>query len=96
MSQNHHPFSAAAGESTPAQAPAALLDRRAVAGILKICLRTLHSETQEGRIRSVRLGRLVRYDPRDVSAYIEALKVGGAEQSPASETERRRAGGTRA
>jgi excisionase family DNA binding protein len=54
-----------------------LLDSKGVCKILKLSARKLWSETEAGHIRSVRLGRLVRYDPSDVAAYIEFKKVGG-------------------
>jgi hypothetical protein len=40
--------------------------------------RLLFEETKSGRIRHVRIGRLVRYDVLDVRAYLEARKQGGS------------------
>ena len=55
----------------------ALLDAKQLTGILFISARKIHQDTKSGAIRSVRLGRLVRYDPRDIEAYIRSRKVGG-------------------
>ena len=54
-----------------------LLDAKQVVKKWKISARNLHELTQTGKIRSVRIGRLVRYDPRDLDAYLESIKVGG-------------------
>jgi excisionase family DNA binding protein len=54
-----------------------LLDRRQAAGRLKFSTRKLYNETKEGRIPHVRLGRLVRFIPADLDAYVEAHRMGG-------------------
>ena len=41
---------------------------------LTISPRTLWSLTRDGKIRSIRINRLVRYDPQDLLAYIERQK----------------------
>lgn len=51
-----------------------LLDAREAARRLGISPRTLWTLTDEGRIRPVRIGRLVKYDPRDLLAFIDASK----------------------
>jgi predicted DNA-binding transcriptional regulator AlpA len=60
----------------PAQAPPKLLlDARAAAEALSISARSLWSLTQpRGPIPSVRIGRSVRYDPRDLREFIDARK----------------------
>lgn len=45
---------------------------------LTISERSLWLLTHEGKIPCVRLGRSVRYDPRDIQAWIEAQKTVGA------------------
>ena len=41
---------------------------------LGVCSKTLWSLTRSGRLRACRIGRAVRYDRRDVLAFIEAAK----------------------
>jgi excisionase family DNA binding protein len=54
-----------------------LLDRRQAAGRLKFSTRKLYNETKEGRIPHVRLGRLIRFIPADLDAYVESHRIGG-------------------
>lgn len=56
--------------------PKLLVDARAAANMLSISLRKLWSMTAGGELRAVRIGRLVRYDPADLRAYIEKHKGG--------------------
>ncbi|NLW83658.1 MAG: helix-turn-helix domain-containing protein [Phycisphaerae bacterium] len=52
-----------------------LLSSRDAAKTLAISERTLYTLTQQGRIRAVRLGqRCVRFDVRDLEAFIQACK----------------------
>ncbi len=51
-----------------------LLDSPKAARWLDISPRSLWSLTDEGRIKAVRIGRLVRYDVRDLLAFIESAK----------------------
>ena len=44
---------------------------------LRISPRKLWSLTASGEIPHVRIGRCVRYDPRDLVAYLESQKKGG-------------------
>jgi excisionase family DNA binding protein len=53
-----------------------LLDRKQAARRLKFSTRKLYNETKDGRIPHVRLGRLVRFIPGDLDAYIEAHRIG--------------------
>ncbi len=41
---------------------------------LKISPRTLWQLTHDGKIRCIKINRLVRYDQQDLLAYIEQLK----------------------
>ncbi len=54
-----------------------LLTVRELAELLGICERTAFELTKRGKLRAVRFGRAVRYDPVDVAAFIEASKVEG-------------------
>jgi len=56
------------------QAPQ-LLTPRETAKALAISERTLWALTQQGDIPVVRIGRSVRYDPRDLNEWIEKQKV---------------------
>jgi excisionase family DNA binding protein len=47
---------------------------REAAAALSISERTLWKLTNEGNIRCIRIGRSVRYDPADISKWIEAQK----------------------
>jgi excisionase family DNA binding protein len=51
-----------------------LLTAREAARALAISERTLWSLTNNGDIPSVRIGRAVRYDPRDLDRWIERQK----------------------
>jgi excisionase family DNA binding protein len=51
-----------------------LLSAREAAKALSVCEKTLWTLTQRGDIRVVRIGRAVRYDPRDLRAWIESAK----------------------
>jgi len=57
--------------TTDATAPEPLLiDAREAARLLRLSERTLHSHTKNGLIPAVRLGRLVRYSPDQLRAWI--------------------------
>ncbi len=51
-----------------------LLTVREAAGLLRISDRTLWTLTSQGEIPSVRVGRSVRYDPVDLTRWIDAQK----------------------
>jgi excisionase family DNA binding protein len=51
-----------------------LLTPREAARALAIGERTLWSLTRRGEIPVVRIGRAVRYDPRDLDVYVQAQK----------------------
>lgn len=51
-----------------------LVDAKEAARQLGISPRTLWTLTDEGRIKAARIGRLVKYDPRDLLAFIDANK----------------------
>jgi excisionase family DNA binding protein len=52
-----------------------LLTPREAARMLSICEKTLWSLTKRGEIPAVRIGRAVRYDPRDLAAWIKSAKI---------------------
>jgi excisionase family DNA binding protein len=54
---------------------AALLTVREAADLLRISERTLFTLTKNHEIPSVRVGRGVRYDERDLARWIEAQKT---------------------
>lgn len=58
--------------------PDRLRTMREAAAWLGVSTRTLYTLTTAGAVRSVRLGRSVRYDPADLRAAAEAAKTGGA------------------
>ena len=51
-----------------------LLTPREAAKALAVCERTLFGLTKAGELRAVRIGRAVRYDVRDLRAWIEKAK----------------------
>jgi excisionase family DNA binding protein len=58
-----------------AEVPRLLLTPKEAARALGLCEKTLWCLTDpRGAIRCVRIGRAVRYDPRDLSAWIEKAK----------------------
>ena len=62
-------------------APKLLLSAREAADALGICCKSLWSHTApRGTIPAVRIGARVLYDPRDLTAWIDARKEGGADQ----------------
>jgi excisionase family DNA binding protein len=54
----------------PPDATVRLLTAREVAALLAISPRKLWELTASGTVACVRIGRAVRYDPRDVEAWI--------------------------
>lgn len=65
--------------STPSTStPALLLTARDAAAVLAISPRTLWAMTASGELPCVRIGRSVRYTPRDLADYIERQREGGA------------------
>jgi hypothetical protein len=55
-----------------------LLPLKNAAAALSVSQRTLWAMTSpRGPIPAIRLGRAVRYDVRDLTAYIDAAKEGG-------------------
>jgi hypothetical protein len=58
----------------PVDVPPLLLNRRQTARAMGISVRLLHSCTKAKEIPHVRIARRVLYDPRDLSAWIEAKK----------------------
>ena len=51
-----------------------LFTARQAARMLSLSERTLYAITKAGDIQAVRCGRLVRYDPADLRAWIESSK----------------------
>jgi excisionase family DNA binding protein len=51
-----------------------LLTARQAAKALSVCEKTLWTLAQRGEIPAVRIGRAVRYDPRDLDAWIQRAK----------------------
>ena len=54
--------------------PPLLITPKEAAQLLSISERTLWDITNRGRLRRVKIGRLVRYDPRDLQAWIDSAK----------------------
>lgn len=54
-----------------------LLDVRTTSATLGISERSLWSLTKEKRIRAVRIGRRVLYDPTDIQNFIQSRKTDG-------------------
>ncbi len=59
------------------QARRGLMDLKGTCEWLCASPRFVTEEVRRGRIRVVRLGRLLRFDPADLAAYAEARKSGG-------------------
>ena len=54
-----------------------LLSARDAARAMSVSERTLFTLTKSGDIPAVRIGRAVRYDPRDLRAFVERAKAPG-------------------
>jgi excisionase family DNA binding protein len=54
-----------------------LWNKAQAARALGICVRTLDYKTANGQIPHVRLGRIVRFIPADIQAFVSAHRVGG-------------------
>jgi len=61
-------------ENTTAAPARLLLTCREASEALGISVRTLWALTKCGEISCIRIGRAVRYDPRDLLAFIERKK----------------------
>jgi excisionase family DNA binding protein len=84
--RNHQPTTttptppAVNGKSVTTDGPAAarlpfqLLTAREAATALGVSERTLWALTKKGKVSAVRIGRLVKYDPEDLRAFIERSK----------------------
>ncbi|MCI0641044.1 MAG: helix-turn-helix domain-containing protein [Gemmataceae bacterium] len=58
-------------KARPAQDDAQALDSKAAAKRIGVSERTLRRLTDDGEIRCARIGRLVRYTPADLDAYVQ-------------------------
>lgn len=57
-------------------APARLLTTKEAADIIGVCTRSMERWEKQGRIKAVRPSpQIVRYDPRDVEAFIQSLRA---------------------
>ena len=59
---------------TPSAGGPVLLTAAETARMLRVSARTLWGWTASHRLRAIRLGRLVRYDARDVAEFIDRHK----------------------
>ena len=62
-------------EPAPAGNGRLLVTPREAARLLSISERTLYSWTKRGDIPVVKLGTAVRYDPKDLAAFVEQKKT---------------------
>lgn len=60
------------------QVPKLLVTSREAAKLLSISERTLWELTRRGEIKRIKIFSSVRYDVKDLEAFIEAKKEGGA------------------
>lgn len=56
-----------------------LLDATEVAAILKCSESTIYKLVESKSLRHIRLIRGIRFDPKDIEAFIEGRKRGGAD-----------------
>lgn len=61
---------------------ALLLDARAVAALLSVSPKTVQRLAAAGSLRAIKVGRLTRWDRRDVLAWIDAHRkeIGGVDK----------------
>lgn len=62
--------------ATPAIMPRLLLTQRQAAEACALCEKSLYLAVKRGELRAVKIGRAVRYDPRDLAAWIDRMKGG--------------------
>jgi len=62
-------------DTPPPPAPMLLTSRQAAAA-LNVCEKSLWQLRRDGFLATVHLGRAVRFDPRDLAAFIERAKSG--------------------
>jgi len=67
---------------------------RDLAEKLAIAPMTVYRLINQGKIRTVRIGRVIRFDPADIAAFLESVRVGPAglieEESMKEENHERR------
>lgn len=51
-----------------------LLEPYDVADLLNVSRKTVYAMAADGRLRSIKLGGLLRFDPADVDSFIEASR----------------------
>ncbi len=61
---------------SPAQ-EGGLWNKTQAARALGICVRTLDYKTANGQIPHVKIGRITRFIPADIEAFINAHRIGG-------------------
>ncbi len=54
-----------------------LLTYKEVAAQLRVCVKSVYSLVKRGELPAVRVGDLVRFDPRDVQEFIERGRKAG-------------------
>jgi len=54
-----------------------LWNKTQAARALSICVRTLDYKTANGEIPHVKIGKLTRFIPADIQAFIHAHRIGG-------------------
>jgi hypothetical protein len=57
--------------------PGGLWNKTQTARALGICVRTLDYKTARGEIAHVKIGRITRFIPADIQAFINAHRIGG-------------------
>ena len=57
----------------------ALLNERQVVEQYQLSHVTLWKARREGRLRALKFGRSVRYDPADLKAFVDAHREGGSD-----------------
>jgi hypothetical protein len=61
---------------TPSQDPG-LWNKTQAARALGICVRTLDYKTANGQIPHVKIGKITRFIPGDIEAFIQMHRIGG-------------------
>jgi predicted DNA-binding transcriptional regulator AlpA len=56
--------------------PKLLLTQRQAAEACSLCGKSLYLAVKRGELRAVKIGRAVRYDPRDLAEWIDRMKGG--------------------
>lgn len=57
--------------ASPGTLPNRLLSKRKAAELFGVCERTIDNERRRGKLRTVKIGSRVLFDPQEIARYVE-------------------------